>query len=272
MLFFPITASAQVPNGSFEHWETIGSYQEPEGWYSRNILTVAFGGGMSCVPVSPGYSGTYAAKVTTVETFFGVQAGMLMSGDQATGVDGFPVSGRPQALNGWWKRALVSGDEASISVVLTRWDPVARERVLVGVGAIGAEGNTSSWAPFSVNITYLDLADPDTVMITMVSGAVAGSNITVDDLSLAVPVGLPETHLGNAQVFPVPAMHELNLITEVPMSEVELWTMDGRPVSRSRPGSVRAVVDLRGLAAGAYTVVARMTDGTLLRRKVVVKL
>jgi hypothetical protein len=53
------------------------------------------------------------------------------------------------------------------------------------------------------------------------------------------------------------------------VQSIELWSADGRLVLTDRPGTDRVALDLCGFSAGAYTLVARMADATVLRRTVV---
>jgi hypothetical protein len=62
---------------------------------------------------------------------------------------------------------------------------------------------------------------------------------------------------------------QLTLTAEQPVQSIELWSADGRLVLTDRPGTDRVALDLCGFSAGAYTLVARMADATVLRRTVV---
>jgi hypothetical protein len=70
-------------------------------------------------------------------------------------------------------------------------------------------------------------------------------------------------------LYPVPVADQLTLIVEQSMQSIELWSADGRLVLTGRPGTDRVDLDLSGFSAGAYTLVVRMADATVLRRTVV---
>jgi hypothetical protein len=212
-------------------------------------------------------------KVTTRNLpGLGVLPGLLLSGSPDAEVDGFPYTARPQALTGKWRADLATGDEALVTISLSRWDPIAGERVTVGVGVATASADVSSWTTFSAVIEYADPQDPDTASIAILSSSgagVEGSWVAVDDLAFGNAVGMGEAYTGSYQLFPVPAADQITLTTDRPVQSVELWSADGRLVLTSRPGTDRVVMDLSTFSTGVYTLVARMDDATVLRRTVV---
>ncbi|MBL7981121.1 MAG: hypothetical protein JNL52_04860 [Flavobacteriales bacterium] len=267
------TAMAQVPNAGFEQWTSFGTYQDPTGWTSLNILTSSLGASASCEQYTPASAGSYAVKVTTRNLLgLGVLPGLLLSGSPDAAVDGFPYTSRPQALNGKWRADLATGDQATVVVTLTRWDAVAGERVTVGGGAVITSGDINAWTNFSAVIEYAETSNPDTASIAILSSTgdgVEGSWVAVDELGFGGAVGIGEAYTGNYQLYPVPAADQLTLTTDRPVQSIELWAADGRLVLTARPGTDRVVMDLSAFSAGAYTLVARMDDATVLRRTVV---
>jgi hypothetical protein len=264
---------AQVPNGGFEQWTSFGTYEDPTGWTSLNILTSSLGASASCEQYTPASNGSYAVKVTTrTLAGLGVLPGLLLSGSPEAAVDGFPYTSRPQALNGQWRADLATGDEAMVVVTLSRWDAVAGERVTVGAGVATSSSDINAWTNFSAVIEYAETSNPDTASITILSSSgagVDGSWLAVDELAFGGAVGIGEAYMGNYQLYPVPVVDQLTLTAEQPVQSIELWSADGRLVLTDRPGTDRVALDLCGFSAGAYTLVARMADATVLRRTVV---
>lgn len=264
---------AQIPNAGFEDWIDYDDYEDPAGWTSLNILSATFGGVLSCEREIPGASGTTGVRVSTLEVpGFGVLPGLLLSGDPDAIVDGFPFTQRPAALTGQWKAAVQPGDEAIVTVTLSRWDAVEDTRDIIGYGQLTVTGTVANWTAFSVPIDY-DLAlTPDTASIAISSSTgsgVVGSRISVDALSFSGATGMGDVFAGNARVFPVPATEVLHVHAEVPLLHVQLWSTDGRLVREEGLNTDRAVLHVGELAPGAYTLVGHMADGTLLRRTVV---
>lgn len=266
-------AVAQIPNAGFEQWTSFGTYEDPTGWTSLNILTSSLGASPSCEQYTPASAGSYAVKVTTRTVMgLGVLPGLLLSGSPDAEVDGFPYTARPQALNGKWRADLATGDEALVTISLSRWDPVAGARVTVGVGVATASADVNTWTTFSAVIEYADPQDPDTASIAILSSSgagVDGSWVAVDDLAFGGAVGLEEAYMGSVQLYPMPVADQLTLATDHVVRSVELWSADGRLVLTERPGSDRVVMDLSTFSPGVYTLLARMDDATVLRRTVV---
>jgi hypothetical protein len=264
---------AQIPNAGFEQWTSFGTYEDPAGWTSLNILTSSLGASASCEQYTPASAGSYAVKVTTrTLAGLGVLPGLLLSGSPDAAVDGFAYTSRPQSLNGKWRADLATGDEAMVVVTLSRWDALAGERVTVGVGTAMASADVTAWTNFSAVIEYAESADPDTASIAILSSSgagVDGSWVAVDELAFGGAVGIGEAYTGNCQLYPVPVADQLTLTTDKPVQSVELWSADGRLVLTARPATDRVVLDLSAFSAGAYTLVARMDDATVLRRTVV---
>jgi len=264
---------AQIPNAGFEQWTSFGTYEDPAGWTSLNLLTSSLGAAASCEQYTPASAGSYAVKVTTrLLPGLGVLPGMLLSGNADAEVDGFPYASRPQALNGKWRADLATGDEATVVVTLSRWDGVAGERVTVGAGVVTTIDDITAWTNFSAAIEYVDPLDPDTASIVILSSSgagVDGSWVAVDELAFGGATGVEEAYTGNYRLYPVPVADQLTLNTERFVLSVELWSADGRLVLTARPGTDRVVLDLSTFSAGAYTLVARMDDATVLRRTVV---
>lgn len=267
---------AQVPNGGFEQWTSFGTYEDPNGWTSLNALTTNFGGVLSCEQAVPAAAGSYGVKVTTREVpGFGIFPGLLLCGDPEAPADGFPYTSRPQAMTGKWKAAIGAGDQGAVVVTLTRWNSALGEREDVGAGIVTVTGTVGAWTPFTAVIQYTSTMDPDTASIAILSSsgltgdAVAGSTVSVDDLAFGGATSIGEAYTGLVQLYPIPVVDVLNVMTDIPVQSIELWSADGRLALTARPGTDRVEIDLSGMSAGAYTLVARMADATVLRRTVV---
>lgn len=272
LLFTVNSAMAQIPNGGFENWTSFGDYEDPTGWASLNVLASLTGAELSCQQVS-GAVGSYGASVTTVNVpGIGLLPGLLLSGDPVAAADGFPTTLRPQALNGKWKVDVETGDQASVTITFSRWDAIAQEREIIGTGTVVVGTNVATWTNFSVPITYASSATPDTASIAILSSlgaGVAGSTISVDDLSFGAAVGIAEEFAGTVNVWPVPATDVLTISASATIATVELVATDGRLVKQLATLTDRVQLDIAELSVGTYVLVARMADGTSFRRTVV---
>ncbi len=265
-------AQAQIPNGGFESWTDAGTYMDPTGWASLNVLTSTFGE-ISCEQGAPGAVGNFYASITTVDLpGVGLVPGLLLSGDAAASTDGFPYTSRPQALNGQWQYAPGGEDQGSIVVSLSRWDEALGERVIIATGFGATFGSITSWTDFSIPLEYADEQNPDSASIVILSSTgtgVAGSTMWVDDLSFGTITAVAEVTAGALSTFPVPAVDELTVTAPAAIQELSLWSMDGRLVLSARPSDLRTTVSVSDLPSGAYAVQVRLSDGRTLRQVII---
>jgi len=256
---------AQIPNGGFEDWVTTGSIQEPRYWSTPNVLQSA--PPFVCERGTPGAAGASYAKITTRDIpGFGL-AGMIFSEE-------FAYSGRPAALNGKWRYRVVIGDEAAIMVFLTKWNPVTQESDDVGGGIITVVGNASAWQDLSIRIDYYSSMAPDTAFIIIASSfgsPTVGSTLDVDDLSFGAYQSVGGMDRVELSVFPVPARDQVTVRSDAAIEEVAIWGSDGREVLRQRVRGTTAVLDVGILPSGLYVMRARMADGSLMHRTVVME-
>lgn len=258
---------AQIPNAGFEDWTTVGSYQDPVQWGTLNAATSLPGVGLSCEKGTPGAVGNAYVKLTTRNIpGVGNLASELMSQD-ADGAEGFPFAGRPQALNGVWKHAIMPNDSGLVMVSLTKYDLVLQSDAQVGIAGLPMSGTQSSWQAFSAPIHYLTEDVPDKAVIVLLSSVgigADGSTLSVDDLSFGDYTGIQESNAPAVlSIHPTLATDELIVNATAPMTELVVLDLTGRtmetvPCDRRKEEEV-AVADL---AAGRYLLNVYMADGT----------
>ncbi|MBL7962998.1 MAG: T9SS type A sorting domain-containing protein [Flavobacteriales bacterium] len=261
---------AQIPNGGFESWASMGAFQDPTDWVTMNALTFPLSGDLSCEQGTPGAVGASYVKITTRNvTGVGVMDGFIFSGDPTSGLDGFPWTTRPPALNGKWQYN-TGTDQAMIFVTLSKWNPGIQDIDVVGTGVVQPMGVQASWTNFSIPITYFMVDDPDTARIVIwssVGATVAGSTISVDDLSFGVSTGMAEATSGpDLNLYPSPAGNMLNVRSTQRLLEVTVLDMSGRAVRQVPMNDLLGTVDVSTLVPGVYVAQVRMADGRLSRR------
>lgn len=264
---------AQIPNAGFETWEDYVDYIEPAGWITLNEIMAMLEADPSVEQVAPGHSGAFAARITSIDVpGLGLYPGLLITGDPETGMEGFPFAQRPASLEGMWKVDVPAGDLASVNVVLSRWDPLESDRVIIGYGSFEVQGSVPQWTAFTVPIDYYETELPDSATIAIFSGqfgGVDGSSLWIDDLAFTSSTGIAEGAGLRFQVYPVPTRDDLVVEADGSLQHVLLHSMDGRTVLQRPVMAQRAVLDMRSLPPGAYYLEARLTDGRTLRRQVV---
>lgn len=260
-------AFAQIPNGGFEDWVTVGSYQDPVHWQTGNAAVSLSGVGLACEKGTPGAVGNAYAKVTTRNVPGVGNIGGLLISEDANGNMGFPYASRPAALNGLWKHAIAANDSGSFSITLTKYDAATQGEDLVGIGSIVVYGAQADWQAFSIAIQYLNNDLPDKAVIEVVTSmgtGVDGSAISLDDLSFGDYTGLGENDTpARLSIRPTLATDELIINAMAPMEELDVLDLFGRTMeSVACDGREEEEVAVSDLSAGRYFLKVRMADGT----------
>ncbi len=258
-------AFAQIPNGGFENWINFDlQYDYPQGWYTLNPITAA-ANVFTCQRGLPGAEGSFFARITTRNFSGSALPGLIAATTGASPDMGFPYTQRPQALNGKWQYAVAAPDQAMITVLLTRWDNIAQSTETIGAGVATASGTLSSWADFSVAITYANANIPDTAKIVIYSSAGApavGSTISVDALAFGSANGVQENELVSFTAFPSPAMDVLHLRGTTTLARAEVLDLEGRTL-RTEGFTGNTTMNVAELRAGLYLVRVHAADGSM---------
>lgn len=135
----------------------------------------------------------------------------------------------PQSLYFQYLYVPVSSDEfGTVSLLLTRWNGVARDTVLFAMDSIQPVLNGNQlpiqWNTFSLNLNdqYRLTTLPDSLTLTFSNDAALGSNrirLYLDDITLgAFSVGIHVVNTPSFQVYPNPATSEINVSGVSPTS------------------------------------------------------
>lgn len=229
----------QLPNASFETWAGSGNNEKPDDWNQLNAslpAPVAVFVPKTCHKTTPGHTGTYCAKLETVNvTIQGPTNGILTTGNIITtapyGVDGgivYPY--RPDSLAGWYKSTPATSDLGTVEITLldVNLDTVGRGKFFTPSSPV------SSWTRFAVKIDYYLAGLPDKA-ITLASSsdgfnAVVGSLLWVDDLELIFnPLSVKESTDPVIQVYSNNALVYVNLLgMELENPVIHYYSIDGK--------------------------------------------
>ncbi len=257
---------AQIPNPGFENWQSAPSYEYPTGW--GTVAQATNGVAVTCEKSTDKYTGNFAARLFTRDLVFARVPGLLFTGrlDVATTTvsGGFPYSDRPARLTGYYKYTPGVGDSCAVLGFLTRTMPGgARDTVAIfawqGVAA-------SAYTPFSIPLTYLSSAKPDTGLIVISSSInpaapALNSTMWVDALAFEGSVSTTEAAaLLPVLLSPNPAAEAVRLT--VPYEGLlRVWMVDaaGQRVESHLMRSGEAL-PISHLPAGAYFVLVLEAD------------
>jgi hypothetical protein len=169
---------AQIPNAGFEAWTA----NEPDGWATSNAAPVY----TNVTKSTTAHSGSAAIKGEAVQVSIAVLAGAIQSG---VGGEGFPYTGRPAAITGWYQFNSVGGDRFGVNVSLFKG---GIDGTLVATAATADPTTRTSYTQFSATFIYFTADTPDTCIAqfsvalpTSVATTHAGSYFLLDDLAFS---------------------------------------------------------------------------------------
>ena len=286
MLGFSMAAQ-NVPNGSFEQWDTITTIVAPKSWSTSDQFYFLGSGGLVMTHTvtrdNTPHSGKYAMKIATdATTFAGTTTyfpGFATTNDS--------TSRKPTYLVGFYKGNLASKDTAAVVVEFTKWDTATKTSTTVGGGdtIILSSGVKNSYKLFVISLSYTPGMKPDTFNIFM---AVTSKNkdslgyIVVDDLmfsdSIPTVAGLQAAMQNrDFSIYPVPTKDRLNLNLETGLAgnlDISLYDLEGRVCGKifsgNSSGNQTYSYDVSNLNPGVYF--CRLTSGeSVITRKVVIQ-
>ena len=265
LFFSVIVSNAQIPNFSFESWNNMGNYENPDNWGTMNNTSATIGV-YTATKGTPGNPGTAFLKLTSNTTPTGVLNGIAVCGVLDTismqPVSGFPFNARPQSFNGKWQHMIFGNSQGEISVTLTKWNTNLSLRDTVAFINKKLSGMAMSWADFSLNFNYLSGDNPDSCIIFLkASGSIPTNddylwvdNLTFEGEAAEIDKNISKTY--NISLFPNPATNEL--IIETDNGDINytfsIFNVKGQELINQKGNEQQTKIDICNLANGVYYV------------------
>ena len=234
-----LTNYAQIPNGGFENW----SLGDPDLWYTNNVISLK-----PITQSTDAQVGNYSARLEILDNG-GVPFGPLLSaGDNG---EGFPVSQRYTALDGYFKYAPQPNTIFHFALVMYRADS------LIGVLSSDITTSASNWMPFSIPIVYFMPGNPDScfLQIGLTSTTDTGAVAYLDELTLSGTNSIDQLSIGQVPVafeliqnYPNPFNPTTNIEFSIPRAS------DVKLVIYNQLGQTVATLANERLSAGSYSV------------------
>ncbi len=272
------TAIAQIPNGGFENWNSMGSYDNPADWSTMNNKT-ATQSMYTATKGTPGSPGNSYLKLTSKTIGAVVVPGIAVCGRLDTmslqPISGVPFTQRPATFTGKWQHMIYGSSQGSVKVITTKWNTTMQMRDTIAHAEQTLGGMAMNWSNFSMNLMYMDsLNYPDSLMIILNA---SGSNPTNNDYlwadnlafsgTVAVvvqtvsTVGVKEVqnNLNNFALFPNPAKESVQVSLSLAQSQpihIEIFDLTGKLVQTVKKegmvGEFKEKIDVKDLPKGTY--------------------
>lgn len=258
-----VAVQAQIPNPGFENWTVVGlDYEYPAGWYNLNPVTYS-ANVFTCQRGTAGPEGSFFVRVTSRNFNGSILPGTISATTSPLSPTGFPYAQRPGALTGKWQYQVSAPDQAMITVALTKWNAATQETEAIGAGTSVVSGSLTSWADFSVPITYVSAYTPDTAQIIVYSSVgvpTVGSTISIDALAFGSSTGVAEGELPRFEVYPSPATDAVWIRSDASVRSAQVLDAQGRECKQTMIFNDRTV-NVAALPSGSYYVRVVFADG-----------
>lgn len=204
-----------IPNGDFEQWTKI-LIEYPAGYpfnshendFYRNIIPPT-----SLQKTTDAFHGNYAVKLTTTisgqDTIFGYILNVEPNDDLSSWKGGFPITGTPTGIRGYYKAGL-NGDESLIIVQFLKNGSIIASYPLI------ISSSASNFTLFSFTFNPPLPEAPDTVQIGFASSNPFGGNpqngtwIILDSISFTGLTSQPAQLNGDFEIWNTDSLFKLN--------------------------------------------------------------
>lgn len=269
VIVFAVSNCLAQPNGGFENWSTVSTYQTPDSWQTLNFLSI-FSNPISAFKATGVdiHSGSYALKIKTIfvnnnpaPNAIDDTVGLIFTGkiylNPPSYRYGFPYTGRPEKLEFWSKYIPVGTDTGGARVVLRKWNGTGNDTIAFGEMQIAS---TEAYTHMKINLTYYSTEMPDSAAIIFASSengdnARVGSTIYLDDVAFTGYVGIdePNYYADKVKIFPNPATDALNILAKIEeANNVKISDTSGKQIGIYKIQNFSTKVNTSLFAAGIY--------------------
>lgn len=279
-----IKVQAQIPNPSFEQWETknfgITQYQEPKGWISNNII-FAFTKPVN-LPIkktTDAHTGSLALELTNVpDTSEYKQSAILISGTSNFITQEydtkFKITKKPIALELYYKYFPVENDSFSVEII------TYKDGESIGYGSLNGNKEIDQFEKLSIPIDYqIQNTIPDSASIIIRCGneqqPIEGTKLIIDDL-VFIDAPLSTNKIAkltnNILVYPNPANTEMFVqLNDMNQQRalINMVNLNGQLVVSTELFNKTNKLDISTLPNGIYLVEV-ITDSGVSKHKVLV--
>jgi hypothetical protein len=241
---------SDVPNNSFENWETK-TVEVPDNWYTLNPLLTRHDID-NVVKSTDAFSGNFAIEMTTVDWNSDIMPGIVSMGEidfmnVANPFSYVPFNDEPATVSGVYKYDPQGADVGELQVLFYG------NGNIVGYHAEEFTAQ-SSYTPFVANISLA--STPDSMLFLVASGDNIGSTLTLDLLEFdSNSIGVDEISIPEFSFSPNPATEEIQLVlADNQVVNARIISSTGETVWNAKDVENGQSIDVSKLPSGNYFV------------------
>ncbi|MGP8215422.1 MAG: T9SS type A sorting domain-containing protein [Bacteroidia bacterium] len=257
-----------TPNPGLQDWTSessfFGNYEDPDGWNTSNPQTASIGEYCVTQLTSGTHTGSYAAKLTTLDIVGNMAPGIMTTGTIPTSTSGNITGGiaytlRPDSIVGWFEYTPASGDNCFAECALFS-SSANTDTIAIADFSTKPNVTVSTWTRFSAPFVYRSSsAVANSLWLICSSGnstGVTNSTMNVQDLAIIInkTTGIAEqTNPGiSVTMSPNPATNHVVVNTSKANTILSLYDIAGRKVSEQKLYSGDNIIDVNAFNNGLY--------------------
>jgi hypothetical protein len=270
-----------VLNPGFETWDSLSIVNgqriyNPTNWMSSNATMVDFGKGQPAQMTTDAHSGQYALKIVSMMDDGAEQGAYIASGNDIgegpmEAIDRFPLTGRINGFEGYYKYEPVGSDSFSVFIALYRDGQYQGQAFMVQSAA------ASTYTKFTWPISFpSSIPSPDSAKFFItpsVNDNSEGSVLFLDDIMVtySTVTGIDDTkdEAKQISVYPNPATDDITLLGYNPKRpyHYSIHSVNGKLVQSGSTNSNN--LNISELANGLYIIDLQDADSNHTKLKII---
>jgi len=265
ILLSTIKVKAQIPNPSFEQWQTrnfgIKQFQDPNNWITNNIVfAFTSTGALPIKKTTDSRTGSFAIELENVpdtseqKTGASITSGTMNILTQEFNPK-FKINAKPSSLNLYYKYYPAGNDSFFVQIT------IMKNGEFLGAGNYTGGGKNEDYSKLSIPIQYeVENQMPDSASIFIYSSGFGnvteGTRLILDDLSFTnAPLSVNHLSINNSiNVYPNPAQNQLNIDLEFNQARLNIFAINGKSMQTNTLEKGNNTIDVSALENGIYLV------------------
>lgn len=256
----------EIPNASFENWETVSGKLNPVDWTTTNTLYGPFVSA-TVIQDTDAFEGDYCVKLETQSFGFFALPAMMTLGtiDTSTAevfIGGVPFTEKAKSLTFSYQCDPQDGDTSGMIIYFYKYNETTGTKDTVLAADFMEWELVKEWKTVTIPIEELiPFMAPDTMNLVVISSAsynnmTAGTSFTLDDMSLELSSGIAYDLFPDIRVsvYPNPAAENLSFDfgEQIHEGELVIYNSNGSKVSTHTVTNNIETLNVSKLSQGVY--------------------